>query len=80
MAIEVNKWRVKVQYDKFVYPQLYVEGDLVLLYDQVKEPLGEGKFKPMWHSPYIVQRVIEKGAYELEYYEGNMLAKPRNRL
>jgi len=80
MAIEVNKICVKVQYDKSIYPQLYVEGDLVLLYDQVKEPLGAGKFKPTWHSPYIVQCVLEKGAYELEYYEGSMLSEPRNGL
>jgi hypothetical protein len=75
-TIEVNKRHVKVQYDKSVCPRLYTEGDLVLLYDQAKEPLGAGKFKPMWHGPYIVRRVLEKGAYELEYYEGNMLASP----
>jgi hypothetical protein len=57
-----------------------VEGDLVLLYDQAKEQLGAGKFNPMWHGPYIVQRVLEKEAYELEYYEGNMLVEPRNGL
>jgi hypothetical protein len=51
---------------------------LVLLYDQAKEPLGVGKFKPMWHGPYIVRCVLEKGSYELEYYEGNMLADPMN--
>jgi hypothetical protein len=77
-AIEVNKQRVKVQYDKFVYPQQYVEGELVLLYDQTKKPLGAGKFNPVWHYPYIVSRILEKGAYELEYYEGNMLDEPRN--
>jgi hypothetical protein len=54
MAIEANKKCVKVQYDKSVCPWLYAEGDLVLLYDQAKEPLGVGKFKPMWHGPYIV--------------------------
>jgi hypothetical protein len=79
-AIEVNMKRVKVQYDKSVCPRLYVEGDLVLLYDQAKEPLGENKFKPMWHGPYIVRCVLEKGAYELEYYEGNKLVEPRNGL
>jgi hypothetical protein len=56
-----------------VCPGLYVEGELVLLYDQTKEPLGVGKFKPMWHGPYIVRHVLEKGAYELEDYEGNKL-------
>jgi hypothetical protein len=79
-TIEVNKRCVKVQYDKSVCPRLYTEGDLVLLYDQAKEPLGQGKFKPMWHGPYIVRCVLEKGAYELEYYEGNKLAEPRNGL
>jgi hypothetical protein len=34
----------------------------------------------MWHGPYIVRRVLEKGAYELEYYEGNMFSKPKNGL
>ena len=40
VALEVNKHRVKVQYDKFVYPRRFSEGDLVLLWDQAKEPLG----------------------------------------
>jgi hypothetical protein len=80
MAIEVNKIRVKVQYDKSFCPQLYAKGDLVLLYDQAKELLGAGNFKPMWHGSYIVQRVLEKGSYELDDYEGNMLAEPRNGL
>jgi hypothetical protein len=53
-AIEANKKHVKVQYDKSVCPRLYAKGDLVLLYDQAKELLGPGKFKPMWHGPYIV--------------------------
>jgi hypothetical protein len=53
-TIEANKICVKVQYNKSVYPRLYVEGDLVLLYDQAKEPLGAGKFKPMLHGHYIM--------------------------
>jgi hypothetical protein len=76
--IEANKKRVKVQYDKSVCPWLYAEGDLVLLYDQAKEPLGAGKFKPMWHGLYIVRHVLEKGAYKLEDCKGNKLAEPRN--
>jgi hypothetical protein len=34
----------------------------------------------MWHDPYIVRHVLEKGAYELEDYEGNMMDEPRNGL
>ena len=51
----VNKRHVKVQYDKFVRPRRFSEGDLVLLQDQAKEPLGEGKFNPMWHGSYVVK-------------------------
>ena len=27
----------------------------------------------MWHGPYMVKRVLEKGAYELVDYEGTFL-------
>ena len=46
--------------------------------DQSKEPLGAGKFNPMWCGPYVVKSVLEKGAYELVDYEGTVLAEPRN--
>ena len=78
MALEVNKHRVKVQYDKFFRLRKFSDGYLVLFWDQAKEPLGEGKFNPMWHGPYVVKRVLEKGTYELVDYEGTVLANPRN--
>ena len=58
----------------------FSEGYLVLFWDQDKEPLGVGKFNPMWHGPYVVKNLLEKGAYELVYYEGTALAEPRNGL
>ena len=33
VALEVNKRRVKVQYDKSIHPRKFSEGDLVLLWD-----------------------------------------------
>ena len=78
VALEVNKHHVKVQYDKSVHPRRFSEGDLVLLWDQLKEPLGAGKFNPMWRGPYVVKHVLEKGAYELVDYEGTTLVEPRN--
>ena len=71
---------VKVQYAKSRCPWLYAESEFVLLYDQSKEPMGEGNFKPMWNGPYIMQSVLEKGAYELEDCEGNKLDELRNGL
>ena len=78
MALEVNK--CQVQYDKSVHPRRFSEGDLVLLWDQAKEPLGAWKVNPMWHGPYEVKCVLEKGTYELVDYEGTALMEPRNGL
>ena len=78
MALEVNKFCVKVQYNKPICSRRFSEGDLVLLWDQSKEPLGVGKFNPMWRGPYLVKCVLEKGAYELVDYEGTALVEPRN--
>ena len=69
---------MKCQYDESICPQIFSEGDLVLVYDQDKDPLGAEKFKPMWFGPFIVKEVSKKGAYHLVEFEGNTLAKPRN--
>ena len=65
VALEVNKHHIKAQYDNFIHPQNFSEGELVLLYDQASEPSRAIKFNPMWHGPYIVKQVLEKGTYEL---------------
>jgi hypothetical protein len=80
LAIEAQKKRVKTHFDHTVHPRSFVEGDLVLLYDQANDKLGAGKLEPMWLGPYIVKKVLQKGAYELIDYEGNPLGKPRNGL
>ena len=76
----MHKCHVKVQYDKLVRPRNFSQGDLVLIYDQANDTLGVGKFVTMWHGPYIVKRVLSKGSYELQDYEGNCLKEPRNGL
>ena len=77
---EAHKRHIKAQYDKNVQPRIFSEGDLVLLYDQEADKLGTGKFNLLWHGPYIVKRVLAKGAYELFDYDGIPLAQPRNGL
>eukprot|EP00253_Pinus_taeda_P009469 PITA_09469 len=73
LAVETHAKRIKAQYDRNVTPRNFSEGDLVLLYDQVNDKLGAGKFVPMWHGPYIVKRRLAKWAYELEYFDGVFL-------
>ena len=77
---EAHKKRVKVQYDKSVKPRVFNEGDLVLTYDQRYDKVGKGKFESMWYGPFIISKVLEKGAYELVDNDGVPFRKPRNGL
>ena len=80
LVIKAQKKQVKAHFDQSVSPRSFIEGDLILLYDQDHDKLGEGKFQPMWHGPYIIKRVLQNGAYELIDYEGHPLEQPRNGL
>jgi hypothetical protein len=80
LANEDHKYKVKCQYDRSIHPHIFTEGNLVLVYDQDKDPLGAGKFKPMWFRPFIIKEVLKKGTYSLVDFEGNALEEPRNGL
>ncbi len=60
-SLKIEKKQFKERYDQNVKPRSYVEGNLVLVYDQEHNNLGIGKFEPMWHGPYIVKRALAKG-------------------
>ena len=55
LANEAHKHKVKCQHDRSIHPPIFSEGNLVLVYDQDKDPLGAGKFKPMWFRPFIIK-------------------------
>ena len=71
---------MKTHFDQTVNLPSFVEGDLVLLYDQAHDKLGVGKFKPMCFRPFIIKEVLKKGTYHLVDFEGNYLPEPRNGL
>jgi hypothetical protein len=78
LANEAHKKKFKCQYDRSILPRIFSKCDLVLVYDQDKDPLGAGKFKPMWFRPIIVKEVLKKGGYFLVEFEVKYLADPRN--
>ena len=47
LAVEAHKKCVKTQYDRSVTPRFFLEGDIVLVYDQANNNLEARKFKPM---------------------------------
>ena len=80
LANEAHKKWIKAEYDRNVKPRIFLEGHLVLLYDQEADKLGTKKFEPLWMGPYIVKCVLEKGAYELVDYDRNPLLQPWNEM
>ena len=77
-SLKHRKKKVKAHFDQSVSPRSFIEGDLVLLYDQAHNKMGACKFQPVWHGPYIVKRFLQNGAYELIYYEVHPIDQPRN--
>jgi len=46
-ATIANERCIKSQCDKTIKPDVFTEGDLVLIYDKESDKLGSGKFQPM---------------------------------
>ena len=69
-----------MKYDKHVQPHVFLEGNLVIPYDQEADVISTGEFVPLWHGPYIFKRVLAKGTYDLVDYDGIPLTQPRNGL
>ena len=80
LNVEAHKKWVKSQYGKASHPQVFSEGDLVLVYDQDNDKIGKGKFVPKWFGPLVVKTVLKRGAYELVNYDGEPLLEIRNGL
>ena len=65
LANEAHKRRIEAQYDCNVKPHSFLEGDLVLIYDQEADKIGTRKFEPLWHDLYIFKHILAKDAYDL---------------
>ncbi|XP_059654775.1 uncharacterized protein LOC132301549 [Cornus florida] len=75
-----QKNKVMRAYNKKVKAKTFVEGDLVW---QVRFPPGVkdkeyGKWTPNWKGPYLVERVLGKGAYRLMDIDGESHKHPMN--
>ena len=78
--VEAHKKRVKSQYDRVSRPRVFLEGDLVLVYEQDNDKIGKGKFVPKWFGPLVVKTVLKRGAYDLVNYDGEPFSEIRNGL
>ena len=87
----INEKRVRAQYhaqgyqkriakafNKKVEPRNLKEGDLVLkiLRDKVFDP--RGKMKPRWFGPFIIKKVMSRGATRTTDLDGEKMLRPIN--
>ena len=61
LANESHKNHIKKRYDRAVRPQTFLEGDLVLVYDQDKDALGVGNSNHFGMVPTLFQKYYKKG-------------------
>ena len=76
--MQLYQRRVARAFNKKVKPIQFKKGDWVL--KQARPISGDprGKFKPNWEGPYLVQKVMSKGAVKLSDLEGNEFLDPVN--
>ncbi len=53
-------------------------GDLVLKLVKETHSDPRGKFRPNWEGPYVIKKVLQKGAVRLMDMDGNEFVNPVN--
>ena len=77
----IEKERVKGNFDQRTRDVKFGIGDIVLLWDKVKEKPGKhGKLEKIWMGPYRVSKIAGKGSIYLETLDGDELELPVNGL
>ncbi|XP_027086583.1 uncharacterized protein [Coffea arabica] len=70
--------RVARAYNKKVRPQIFIEGDKVLKHILLAQEEAKGKFAPNWQGPFIVQKILPRGALILAEMDGQAFPQPIN--
>ena len=82
MAFEktiIEQERVKGTFDQRTRDVKFGIGDIVLLWDKLKEKLGKhGKLEKIWMGPYRVSSIVGKGSIYLETLDGDEFELPVN--
>ena len=68
----------KETYDRKRQPQVLAEGTEVLLENTAQKQRKGGKMVPLWLGPYIINRNVGKGLYELCDMTGKVIKKKAN--
>ncbi|XP_070023224.1 uncharacterized protein [Nicotiana sylvestris] len=70
--------RMSRDFNKRVKPRQFILGQLVLMKIFPHQDEAKGKFSPNWQGPYMVHRVLTRGALILTEMDGEVWPKPIN--
>ena len=76
--IVLEKKKIARLYDKRTKGRSYGEGDLVWKAVLPLDAPGRPKFSPRWEGPFVIDRILGKGAYQLMSLEGETHPNPIN--
>ena len=75
---QVYQQRIARAFNKGVKVRQIKEGDWVLKQARPITFDRRGKFKPNWEGPYLVKKIMSKGAAKISDLEGNEFEQPIN--
>src|SRR6266480_215588 len=76
--ITKSQEKQKERFNSNLKETVFEIGDKVLLKDSSKEKRWSGKLTDNWKGPYIIQKVIGRGAYLIRTQEGQVLNATQN--
>ena len=76
--IILEKKKIARLYDKRTKGRTYGEGDLVWKAMLPLDAPGKPKFEPRWEGPFVIDRIVGRGAYQLMSLEGEPHPNPIN--
>ena len=76
--IEEAQEKQKEHYDHKRSPETFADGTEVLVENTAQKQRKGGKLTDKWLGPYIINRHISKGLYELRNKSGKVLKKKVN--
>jgi hypothetical protein len=77
--MEQNQENIKGNFDHKVKDRIFKEGDMVLLWDKIKENPGmHKKFDGLWIGPYKIMSEAGINSFNFSMVEGEALRIPVN--
>ena len=73
-----NQEKIKGKFDKKTRQRRFEKGDLLLLWNKIKELVNHGKFESIWLGPYKIHDIAGINYFFLIYLDAEKMPFPVN--